>query len=256
MSRVAAGRSPVRVTTQPRPMSESISRGTPTMRLPGITTECSTSLSSDLAALADGGERADVAAGDAGAGADDGRAAHVRVEQLGAGLDDDAALDPARALQLAVDARLERLEHPGVRLEQRVLLAGVEPPALEHLVADGVAVVDQPLDGVGDLELAAPRRLDGGDRLVHERREQVDADEGEVRRRVGRLLDEAHDLAAGAELGDAEALRVGHLAQEDAGRRRVGAAVEGRRVGRAQVGLEALDEAGEATAAAGCRRGT
>ena len=60
---------------------------------------------------------------------------------------------------LAVDARLDRVEHEAVAVQQRVLLAGVDPPALEHLVRDRMAVVDQPLDRVGDLELAARRRL-------------------------------------------------------------------------------------------------
>src|SRR3712207_6897661 len=43
----------------------------------------------------------------------------------------------------------------------RILLAGVDPPSLEHVVGDMTSVIDQPLDGVGDLELAARRRLDG-----------------------------------------------------------------------------------------------
>ena len=96
--------------------------------------------------------------------------------------------------------------------------------------------VDQPLDGVGDLQLAARRRLDRPHRLVDRRVEQVDADEGEVRRRVGRLLDERDDVAVGVERGDAEAVRVGHLLEQDLGRRRVG-----RRPGR----LEGADERGE-----------
>ena len=61
-------------------------------------------------------------------------------------------------VDLAVAAGLERLEHAAVALEQRILLAGVEPPALEHVVAHPVALVDQPLDGVGDLQLAARAR--------------------------------------------------------------------------------------------------
>ena len=67
-----------------------------------------------------------------------------------------------------------------VGLEQVVGLAGVLPPALDHLGADRAPVVDQPLDRLGDLVLAAPRRLQrvGGleDRVV----EQVDADERQV----------------------------------------------------------------------------
>ena len=55
---------------------------------------------------------------------------------------------------------LDLLQQQPVRLEQRRQLAGVDPPAGEHLAAHPVALVDQPLDGVGDLELAARRRLD------------------------------------------------------------------------------------------------
>ena len=48
--------------------------------------------------------------------------------------------------------------------------------------------------------------------------EQVDADEGEVGRRVVGLLDEPHDVAVGVELGDAEAVRVGDLRRAGSGR--------------------------------------
>ena len=45
--------------------------------------------------------------------------------------------------------------------------------------------------------------------------EEVDADERQVGRRVGRLLDQPHDLAVAVELGDAEAVGVGHLCEQD-----------------------------------------
>ena len=63
------------------------------------------------------------------------------------------------------------------------------------------ALIDEPLDGIGDLELAARRRLDRPHRVVDARTEQVDARDGEVGRRILRLLDELHDLAVGAENG-------------------------------------------------------
>ena len=109
----------------------------------------------------------------------------------------------------------------------------------EDLVADAVAVVEQPLDRVGDLELAPVRRLDRGDGLVDGRVEQVDADEREVRRRVGGLLDQAHHLAGVVDLGDAELARVVDVGEQDLGRGRV------RLVGAALV-LEPVDELGEA----------
>ena len=81
-------------------------------------------------------------------------------DELGAGLDDDPPFDARRVVEPAVDLRRDRVEHEAVALEQRVLLAGVDPPAGEDLVAHPVPLVDQPLDRVGDLELAARRRLD------------------------------------------------------------------------------------------------
>ena len=82
--------------------------------------------------------------------------------------------------------RRDRVEHQPVALEQRILLAGVDPPALQDLVADAQALVDEPLDGIGDLELAARRRLDRPHRVVDARTEQVDA-----RRWPGRTADPA-----------------------------------------------------------------
>ena len=45
--------------------------------------------------------------------------------------------------------------------------------------------------------------------------EQVDAHQGQVARRVLGLLDELHDVAVIAELGDAELVGVGHVGQQD-----------------------------------------
>ena len=169
----------------------------------------------DLAAGTDGGERADVAVDDAGARTDHGGAADDRALHLGALLDHDPALDPRALVDQSGDRRLDGLEHEAVALEERGEHAGVLPPAVEDLVAHPVALVDQPLDGVGDLELAAGGGLDGAHRLVDGAVEEVDADEGEVRRRVGRLLDQRADRAVVGEGGHAEALRVGHAGQQD-----------------------------------------
>ena len=172
-------------------------------------------------------------------------------------LEHDAPVDPRRSRHLAVDAAVEGLEHPGVRLEQRILLAGVEPPALEDLVADGVAAVDEPLDGIGDLELAARGRFDGGDGLVDGGGEQVDADEGEVRRRVDRLLDEADDAALRASTS-ATPKRWGSGTLQS----RIfatGAATWPSSVGvsaAAAPSSNRVDEAGRGAAGACCRRGT
>ena len=78
-----------------------------------------------------------------------------------------------------------------------------------------VPVVDQPLDRVGDLELAPGRRLDRAHRLVDRWVEEVHADEREVGRRVGGLLDEPHDLAVGVDLGHAELAGIVDVREQD-----------------------------------------
>ena len=154
-----------------------------------------------------------------------------------------------------VDAGLERLQQQAVALEQRVELAGVDPPAVEDLVADPVAVVDEPLDGVGDLQLAAGRRLDGAHGLVDgggrtgRRRPGPGRTAGRRASRPGarrrrRRRARPRRTAAGRAPGSAGS-------GPTAGR----GAVE-RRCGARPVGLEAVDELGEALLAAGCRRGT
>ena len=133
---------------------------------------------------------------------------------------------------------LERLEHEAVALEQRILLAGVDPPAPQDLVADAPAVVDEPLDRIGDLELATRRRLDLAHRGVDVGIEEVDADDREVRRRVLRLLDELDDLAVVAEHRDARLSRILDVREQDLRREHapVGAGAAG------ALGLERVDE--------------
>ena len=83
----------------------------------------------------------------------------------------DAALEPGARLdhhaavdlgvdQLALDAALDRVEHEPVGREHVLEPAGVLPPALDDVRLDAHAAVDQVLDRVGDLELAAGRWLD------------------------------------------------------------------------------------------------
>ena len=118
----------------------------------------------------------------------------------------------------AVDAPLERLEDQPVRLEHVLELAGVLPPAVDDVRADGEAAVDQILDRVGDFELVAEARLDAVDRLEHLGPEHVDADERQIADRLLRLLDQP-DHPAVLELRDAEHLRIGHARQQDLRRR-------------------------------------
>ena len=73
--------------------------------------------------------------------------------------------------------------------------------------------------------------------------EQVHADQGQVGGGHVRLLDQPDDLAVVVELGHAEALRVGHLGQQDLGAGTASACRRGSG-GRARLalGLEAVDE--------------
>ena len=110
--------------------------------------------------VADRGVGADVGVLDAGAGADHGRAADDRAGQRRARLEHDPALDPGALVDLALDPRLQLLQHQPVGLEHVGELAGVLPPAAHDLGLDPVAVVDQALDRLGDLQLAAPGGLE------------------------------------------------------------------------------------------------
>ena len=172
----------------------------------------------DLAVVADRGERADEAVDEHACRAPMiARAADDRVDDLSRrprSRRDPRASTPRRPCRRP---RLERLEHEPVALEQRVLLAGVDPPAVEHLVAHPVTLVDQPLDGVGDLELA-PRATARSPRTASwiVRVEQVDADQREVATadRSG-FSTRRTTSPSRVELGDAEALRVGDVGEQD-----------------------------------------
>ena len=83
---------------------------------------------------------------------------------------------------VAVDATVQGLEDEAVGVQQRGQLPGVDPPAVEDLGPHRQAPVDEPLNGVGDLEFAPRRRRDGGHRLVHALVEEVHADQGQIRR--------------------------------------------------------------------------
>ena len=102
--------------------------------------------------------------------------------------------------------------------------------------------VDEPLDRVGDLQLAAAGRLDRPRGLVDPRREHVDADQREVGRGLGRLLHQPRHAAVAVELGDAEVLRVRDAGEQD---QRLGLVAAGTR-----------PRGPRSRPGAGCRRGT
>src|SRR5439155_21770814 len=86
---------------------------------------------SHFAAGRDRREGADVAVDDPRVLADDDRAAYPRPDDLGAPFDDDPPLDLRPIVDRALDALGDRLQDAAIALEQRVLLAGVEPPAFQ-----------------------------------------------------------------------------------------------------------------------------
>jgi hypothetical protein len=90
---------------------------------------------------------------------------------------------------------------------------------------DAPPAVHERLDRVGDLELAAPRRLDRPGRLEDRRREHVHAHQREVGLGLLGLLDQPRHPPV-VELGHAVVLGVGHGRQQDEGVRLLGA--EGR----------------------------
>ena len=173
--------------------------------------------------MVDGGEGPDVGVDDPRPLADYRGAADDAVDDLAAGLEDDAPFDAGGGVDRAGALRLQALEDGPVRFQDVAHLAGIDPAAFGDLAAHVEAVVDQVLDGVGDLQLAAGRGLDGVDGLEDAVVEQVDADDGQVAGRVARLLDDA-DEAPVPQLRHAEVLRVLHGVDEYlAGRTRLAA---------------------------------
>ena len=141
-----------------------------------------------------------------------------------------------------LDRPLDSVENKTVTFEQRVFLARVDPPSVEHLVTNPVALFEQPLDGVGDLEFAALGRLDRARRGEDRRVEQIDPDQGQVRGRVLRLLDQFLYLAGSVDSRDAERRGVIDLGQQDLGDQLVGLFAELRFVGGLSRRLKARDK--------------
>ena len=76
-------------------------------------------------------------------------------------------------------------------------------------------VLDQPLDGLSDLQLSPLRRHQPGYRLVYRRGEQVHPDQRQVALRPLRLLLQADNLARVIQFGHTELARIRHLRQHD-----------------------------------------
>src|SRR5258708_3196554 len=69
-------------------------------------------------------------------------------------------------------------------------LSSVDPKVLQEVWTDSVAMIDEPLNCVGDLKLATSRRLDALSGLDDVPVEAIDADQREIARRHLRLLDQ------------------------------------------------------------------
>ncbi|MNX24294.1 hypothetical protein D3C86_543110 [compost metagenome] len=169
-------------------------------------------------ALVDGGVGADVGISELAVLADDRRPAHDAVLKARTLSDDDPALDLAIAHQLTLHDRfLEVVEHDAVGFQHVGELPGVLPPARDEVGVDPVALVNQPLDGVRDLELPAGRGVDGVDRLEDGLGEEVDPHECQVGLGGFGLLLEVDDPAFAVEHGHAELVGVGDLGKQDRG---------------------------------------
>ena len=142
-----------------------------TMRLRSITTECSISeltISQSSPIAVNGPTKLSTSAG---AGADDrpGRGSSSARRSAPASIDDPAV--ERRLRRRPCRRRAARSSRAGggwPRAAASSLPVSIHQP-VEQLAADAVAVVDEPLDGVGDLELAPRRRLDGPHGLVDAR---------------------------------------------------------------------------------------
>ena len=165
--------------------------------------------------VADRGVGADVGVLDAGAGADHGGAADDRAGQRRARLDHDPALDPRVLVDLAVDAA-SRSPRARAGWPPACRRAGRCPSTSRVTTSDWTRWPSSIRPWIASVISSSPRqegsRRAGG---VEDRgAEEVDADQGEVRGRVFRLLDQAHDPLA-VELGDAVGAGVVDRSEQD-----------------------------------------
>lgn len=137
-------------------------------------------------------------------------------------LDNHRPFDRRTCVHLALNAGLdlgqeEAICHEKVRRPPHVL-----PPSLDPVRQHAVPAVYEPLQAVGEFELAAERGLHLPRCLKEKRGERVRADDGEVAGRVLRFLHEAHELPV-LDHRDPEPTGILDLAQGDHGRRVLGA---------------------------------
>src|SRR6266545_2248668 len=103
---------------------------------------------------------ADEGVPDLGAWPDDGGPAHGRADETGSRLDDDLPFHAASRVQLVEALRRKRVEDDAVGFEHVLDLSGVLPPTRDDVRVNALAVIHEPLDGVGDLQLLPRARSD------------------------------------------------------------------------------------------------
>src|SRR5690606_26125605 len=138
----------------------------------------------------DAGKRADVDVFDQGVFADDSSAAHDAVDDARTGFDSDTPVN-LRIFDHAVrgDGRFEFLKHQTVGFEHVQCLAGIHPPTPVDMWIDPIAMIDHPLNGIGDFVFAACRGFDSVDCLKDVMVEHIDADQRQITGRILRFFD-------------------------------------------------------------------
>src|SRR6266851_933902 len=88
------------------------------------------------------------------------------------------------------DRSLDRTKHNPVRLQHIPHLTGVDPVAADDMWPYKIALLDEILDGIGNLKLSALRWADSVDSLKDMVIKKVDTDEREIADRLTRFLDQ------------------------------------------------------------------
>ena len=145
---------------------------------------------------------------------DAGRSSHDAVFHLGSALHGDLPADLGSLVDASLDLGLEGLEDQPIGLQEIFALAGVDPPSIVDVGMNAILFIEQVLDGVGDLELSPPGRLDRLDRLEDMVIEHIDPHQGKVAGRTFWLLHQS-DQPAVVELRDAVPFGMRHPLQDD-----------------------------------------
>ncbi len=159
----------------------------------------------DGGSFADTGKRTDEAVHDPAIRTDDHWSANPAVLHHRAVGDVHPPLNDACVVDLTSVARLTGgIEHGGVCGEEVVFLSRIQPPLFDGPRLNLSAAVEQVLDRVRDLQLPPIRGLDGVDRVMNARSEEIHAHQCQIGRRISWLLHEADDLALAIHRGDTE----------------------------------------------------